>query len=139
MIVAAVLFLVGFLLGFVPQFRTASALRDELQSRDQRLQQLAREAKLSQAGNLAGLLYLELARRNYGNAQQHAAALFDYVRGMLNDSSPEVRESLDRLLSRREAVMGDIARSDPAAAGRHLSDRGRRPARRCGPVPTVRA
>jgi hypothetical protein len=114
-IVAGVLFLVGLLLGFVPQFRSASALREELKTRDQRVQQLERDVKLSRARNLAGLLYLELTRRNYGNAAQHAAGLFDQVRGMLNDSSPDVRAGLDKILTQREAMMAAIAKSDGAA------------------------
>ena len=107
---AAVLLVTGFLLGFVPQFRTASALRE-------RVEQLERESSVSRARNLAGRLYLELNRRNYGNAGQHATALFDHLRAMLGNASPEVRASLEKLLSQRDAVMAGIAQSDAGAAG----------------------
>lgn len=115
LVIAGILFVGGFLLGFVPQFRTASGLREELRGRDQRIQQMEREAKLSRARSSAGLVYLEFNRRNYGSATQHATALFDDLRGLLNDSSPEMRTGLDKLLSQREALMTGIAKSDPAA------------------------
>ena len=115
LVVAGLLFVGGFLLGFVPQFRTASGLREDLRGRDQKIQQMEREAKLSRARSSAGLVYLELNRRNYGNATQHATVLFDDLRGLLNDATPEMRSSLDKLLSQRDALMTGIAKSDPAA------------------------
>ena len=45
-IAAATTIVAAFLLGFFPQFRNASRLRDELRVRDQRIEQLEREAKL---------------------------------------------------------------------------------------------
>ena len=50
MVIAAGILLVGgFLLGFVPQFRSASVLRDQLRGRDERIVRLEREARLSRA------------------------------------------------------------------------------------------
>ena len=111
MIVAGVLFLSGFLLGFIPQFRSASALRDEMQK-------LEGEAKLLRARSSASLLYLELTRRNYGHAAQQAAALFDNLRGMTGDSSsPQTRSSVEKLLGQRDALTTGISKSDPEAVG----------------------
>jgi hypothetical protein len=115
LVIAGILFAGAFLLGFVPQFRSASALRTEISGRDQRMQQLEREAKLLRARSAAGLLYLELTRRNYGIATQHATALFDHLRGMLPDSSPQTRSSIEKLLSQRDTLLAGIAKSEPAA------------------------
>lgn len=110
-----ILLLGGFLLGFVPQFRKASALRNELRGRDERIARIEREASLSRARDLASLLYLELTRRNYGIAAQQCCCLFYLVRTMRSDSAPELRTVLERVLSHREAVTAGVVKSDPAA------------------------
>jgi hypothetical protein len=114
-IVAVITFAGGFLLGFIPQFRSASGLRDGLRQRDERIHTLERDAKLSRARDLASLLYLELTRKNYGIAAQHAIALFDHVRSMRSDLSPQSRSDLDKILSQRDAVTASIAKSEPEA------------------------
>ena len=114
-IAAVILLLGGFLLGFVPQFRSSSGLRDELRGRDERISGLERDAKLSRARDLASLMYLELTRRNYGIAAQHATAFFDHIGAMRSDSPPQMRSVRERLLSHRDAVTVGIAKSDPAA------------------------
>ena len=81
-IISAVALIAVFLAGFIPQFRNASGLKDELGLRDQRIGQLQRQATLSRARDLASLLYLELTRKNYGVAEQHATAFFNHVRTM---------------------------------------------------------
>jgi hypothetical protein len=117
MIGAGIVLLIGFLVGFVPQFRSASSLRNELHSRDERIRTLERDASLSRARHTASLMYLELTRRNYGIAAQHATAFFDQVRTMLSDAPPEIRGTLERLLSQRDALTAGIAKSDPAVVG----------------------
>jgi hypothetical protein len=117
MIGAGIVLLIGLLLGFVPQYRNASSLRSELHSRDERIRTLEREASLSRARHTAGLMYLELTRRNYGIAAQHATAFFDQVRTMLSGAPPEVHGAFGGLLSQRDAVTAGIAKSDPAVIG----------------------
>lgn len=116
-VVALVLGLIGFLLGFIPEFRTASGLRDELRVRDQRIQQFEREAKLLRARVSASLVYLELTRRNYGIAAQQATDMFDQLRGLTSDASPQTRPILEKVLSQKDALTTGIAKSDPEAAG----------------------
>ena len=112
-----IVLLIGFLVGFVPQFRSASGLRNELYSRHERIRTLERDASLSRARDTASLVYLELTRRNYGIAAQHATGFFDQIRTMLSGAPPEVRGALERLLSQRDAVTTGIAKSDPAVVG----------------------
>jgi type II secretory pathway pseudopilin PulG len=114
-VLAAILVIAAFLLGFVPQYRQASGLRDELRVRDQRITQLESAARLARARELANLLYLELTRKNYGLAGQHATALFDHLRGMNGGDSNQYRGTLEKLLTQRDAVTASIAKSDPAA------------------------
>ena len=114
-IAAATTIVAAFLLGFFPQFRNASRLRDELRARDQRIEQLEREAKLSKARDLASLLHLQLTRKNYGIAAQHATAFFNHVRAMMIDTSNAASKStLEYIASQRDAIVASIAKSDPA-------------------------
>ena len=114
---AVVMLLIGFLAGFVPQFRSASSLRNELHTRDERIRTLERDASLSRARDTASLIYLELTRRNYGIAAQHATRFFDQIRTILSGSPAEVRGMLERLLNQRDTVNAGIAKSDPAVVG----------------------
>lgn len=114
---AGTVLLFGFLLGFVPQYRNVSSLRTELHSRDERIRILEDEANLSRARQTASRMYLELTRRNYGIAAQHASAFFDQIRTMLSDAPPEVRGAFEKLLSLRDTVITGIAKSDPAVVG----------------------
>lgn len=114
-IIGGVALIAVFLAGFIPQFRNASGLKDELGLRDQRIEQLQRQATFSRARDLASLLYLELTRKNYGVAEQHATAFFNHVRTMIGNSAfAPVKKSLDEILGQRDAIVASIARSDPA-------------------------
>jgi hypothetical protein len=110
---AGIVLLIGFLAGFVAQFRNASALRNDLHNRDERVRTLEREAATSRAQDVASLIYQELTRRNYGIAAQHPTESFDQVRTRLGDSPPEVRGVLKKLLRRSDAVTAGLGQGDP--------------------------
>jgi hypothetical protein len=114
-VIGAIALLAVFLAGFIPQFRTASGLKDELALRDRRIAELQHQATLSKARDLAGLLFLELSRKNYGVAEQHATAFFNHARTMTNDAAfAPLKNSLDEILGQRDAIVSSIAKSDPA-------------------------
>jgi hypothetical protein len=115
LIAAVALLLAAFLTGFVPQFQKASRLQDELRARDQRLQQLQREGEFAKARDLASLLYLELTRKNYGIAAEHAAGFFTQVRSIANGTSdPGLKNALDQMAGQRDEITANIAKADPA-------------------------
>ena len=112
---AAVSLIAVFLLGFVPQLRKASRLQNQLQEREQRIGQLEREARLSKARDLASVLHLELTRKNYGTAAQHATAFFSHVRTMLNDApDASLKSTLENIVGHRDSIVANIAKADPA-------------------------
>jgi hypothetical protein len=118
--------IIAFLVGFVPQFLKAAELRKELQARDQRIEQFEREAKIATARDHASLLYLELTRKNYGIAGQHATQFFNHVRAMLNSTSdPAYKAALESAMSNRDAIVASIAKPDSAVEGqvRDILDR----------------
>ena len=115
-IAAFVLFIVAFLLGFVPQFQKAAGLQNDVRSRDERIASLEREANLSRGRELASHLYLELTRKNFGVAGQHATQFFNHIRQITNDAAySALRGDLDTILTQRDLVTANIAKSDPAA------------------------
>ena len=114
-IAIAVLTIGAFLAGYVPQYLKASGLREELRVRDERIAAMQREARISQGQGLAGLLLLELSRKNYGIAGQHASAFFDHVRGMIDDPGyAGAKSALEPIAAQRDAVVSGIAKADPA-------------------------
>ena len=118
-VLGAILLVVVFLLGFVPQFRNAGRLQGELNSRDQRIAQLERQAALSRARALASLLHLELTRKNYGVAEKHATDFFNHVRSIVSDPAFQpLKGDFDQFLGQRDAVISSIAKADPAAETR---------------------
>lgn len=115
LIAMAVLTIGAFLAGFVPQYLTASGLREEVRARDQKIEALQREARIAKGRELASLLLLELSRKNYGIAGQHASTLFDHVRGMIDDPGyGGVKGQLEQIAGQRDAVVSGIAKADPA-------------------------
>ena len=115
-IVAAICLLAVFLLGFVPQFQKASALRSEIVQRDAVIGQLQQELKIAKVRDLAALLYLELSRKNFGLAAEHAPDLFTQVRALSGEASlSPVKADLENIANQKDAVMANIAKTDPAA------------------------
>lgn len=108
MIVSAVLIAAAFLFGFVPQYLKVSGLETDLRNRNGQIE-------LLQARDMAGLLHLELARKNYEIASRYSNSFFNLVRAMMNHSEPPVRDDLEKMLSRRDALTAGIAKADPSS------------------------
>jgi len=103
-----------FLLGFVPQFRAASASRSELQAARAELERLRQEEARSQLRDLAALLLYEVAQRNFGIAARHSGALFDRLQKAVASGPDANNESLRQALAARDAVTAGLASADPA-------------------------
>lgn len=103
-----------FLLGFVPQFRAASAARGELRAAQAELERLRQEEARSQLRDLAALLLYEVAQRNFGIAARHSGALFDRLQNAVASGPDANNESLRQALAARDAVTAGLASADPA-------------------------
>lgn len=97
----------GFLVGYVPGCTRAGALQSRLDRAEQ-------AASFSTARDLASMLYVEIANRNYGNAADLSSRFFDQVR-MLSEQTgdQETRGRLQQILAEREAVSSGLAKNDP--------------------------
>jgi len=118
-VIAALLLIVAaFLAGFVPQYRKAAALEQQLAGERTQMESLRTRLGLAGARDFAGILYLELTRKNYGIAQPRASALFDHIRGVVSSlPEGESKNSLHQILGRRDEIVSAIAKADPAVEG----------------------
>jgi hypothetical protein len=105
-IVGIVLFLAGFLLGFIPQHQKASSLASQLETA--RL-----ESKLREIRALASLSYIDATKLNYGSAAEDSERMFGLAREVANDTKDDVlRSSLNGLLTFRDTVIGKLSAAD---------------------------
>ena len=105
-IVGIVLFLAGFLLGFIPQHQKASNLASQLESA--RL-----EGKLSEIRELAALSYLDAAKMNFGSAAEDSERMFGLAREVANTTkNDDLRSSLNGLSTFHDTVRAKLSSAD---------------------------
>ena len=105
-IVGIVLFVAGFLLGFIPQHKKASDLAKQLET-------VRLESKLREIRALASLSYIDATKLNYGSAAEDSERMFGLAREVANDTKDEnLRSSLDGLATFREPVMDKLRTAD---------------------------
>ncbi len=115
LVAAAILAVAAFLSGFIPQYRKAYALQDQLAIREQRVGQLERQVLTAKAVELASLLYLEVTKKNYGIATQRATTFFDHVRLLLSDANttPALKAPIEALAAQRDSLVAALAKPEP--------------------------
>jgi hypothetical protein len=105
-IAGAVLFVAGFLLGFIPEYQKASKLAAQLETA--RL-----ESKLREIRELASLSYMDASRMNYGSATEDSERMFGLAREVANDTKDDgLRASLKGLSTFRDTVKGKLSAAD---------------------------
>jgi len=105
-IVGIVVFLAGFLLGFIPQHQKASDLTKQLET-------VRLESKLREIRALASLSYIDATKLNYGSAAEDSERMFGLARELANDTKDEgLRSSLNGLATFRETVMDKMRAAD---------------------------
>lgn len=118
-IIAVVVLLVTFLVGFWPQRQRAAALATEVESLRARVAEL--EARNRGAELLGALLHLSdaAARKDFGQAQRLSTVFFDQVRAEAAASAvPALRSGLPGVLGERDAVTAALANPAEQVAAR---------------------
>lgn len=114
-IIAGIVLVAVFLLGFAPQYMARRELRGDLATASDRIDTYEWNARYHRLFELAALMQLEASALNYGLANQHAAAYFAQAEELAAGArTAEAREELDRILTRRDEIMGPLARGDAA-------------------------
>lgn len=115
LIAAAVVLAVVFLLGFVPQYGKARALRHEAGAGQAQIASLQWKLKLAELRDLMGLIYLETNQKNYGVARQHSTQFFTKARQLtLETSDPNLTVMLHEILQHRDHVTAGLTEGQPA-------------------------
>ncbi len=108
-----VLLLVGFLVGFVPQYTKAQRAGSALESAKQQLSACQLGNRLAQLRDTAALMYLEATRKNYGLAGEYATRFFEQARQAAEQTSDAgLRAQLQDLLASRDEALGKLAQGD---------------------------
>ncbi len=115
------LFLVAFLIGFVPVTMKNQSLSNQLQQKEQALaeragdlqkQQAASREKLrlAELNNQLGMLMIVTQERNFGEAKERSTQFFDALRQFTQDTQDNgLREKLMAILNRRDEITADLA------------------------------
>jgi hypothetical protein len=114
LIVAGVLFVAAFLLGFVPQYLKAKALDTQLSAAHQQLNSELEKSQMNELGLLCGHVYLETSLKNYGLAGQYSTKFFNQVQTMARQAPDANRHTfLQQMLAQRDAVTAGLAQGNP--------------------------
>jgi len=110
-IIVAIVLVVVFLIGFVPQYLKVNNLEADLRQ--------ARQANTSaELRDLAGLAYFQANQKNYGIAAGTAQRFFNRVREVANQTpDASAKKTYEDLLTPRDKITAELAKGDPAAMG----------------------
>jgi hypothetical protein len=109
------LLILGFLFGFVPQYKRSREAGANLSTTARQLDSCQLSQQLSQIRDAASLTYLEETRKNYGVAGQHSKQLFDQSQHFVNSTGNEtLRSTLNEVGAKRDAVTAALANGDTA-------------------------
>jgi hypothetical protein len=101
-----ILFAVGLLVGFVPQYWKAYRLETDLSTCTANLE-------LARARQSAALTYVSATQLNYGMASAYAQQFFgDVGRLATSTSNSSLRNALTTILSSRDKITSDLAKGN---------------------------
>jgi len=103
-------FVLGMLLGFVPQYVKAHRLQQQADSCNANLQ-------LAEVQRLAALTYLSATQLNYGVAAGYADQFFTQLQKLAGSSSDTgLRTTLNEIQSSRDKITADLAKGNSQVA-----------------------
>src|SRR5215467_8231493 len=110
-IIASVILVGVFLVGFIPQYVKANRLDTELRQ--------ARQANVgAELRDLVGLAYVQANQKNYGLAAATTTRFFNRVRDVANQmADPNARKAVENLLVTRDKVTAALAKGDAGVVG----------------------
>lgn len=116
LVMGVAVLLAVFLLGYVPQYRTASRLRIELAAVQEEVRTLQSKARLAELRDLASLTYLESSAKNYGIAREHSTRFFTRAGEVAAETSDEsLKALLSEIAKERDPITAGLAEGKGAA------------------------
>lgn len=107
--------IVGFLLGFVPQYRKNSAMMQSNESLQSELGKTQARMAISGFTSRSALVYVEAEKHNFSVASESASSLFTDLR-KYSDQVPDKnsKQQLEQILYLRDHIIAGLATADPA-------------------------
>jgi hypothetical protein len=113
--VGAVLVIVGGLVGFIPEYAKLVAAHHEIENLRQQLDVSKRAEAMNSFRNRAAMLYTETTQNNFTVALGMASKYFTDLRAFTDRTTdPTLKQELGSVLSSRDAILGGLAKADPA-------------------------
>lgn len=110
-LVWVILLVIGFLLGFIPQYVKAHSLTQQVNGCEADLQ-------LAQVRQYGALTYVTATQLNYGTASGYAQQFFEQAQKLAGSTQDAgVRSLVNDVLSSRDKITGDLAKGDAAVVG----------------------
>ena len=111
LLIEAIVVVVAFLGGFLPQYIKTRRLDGELHA----LQQANANAELR---DLAGLSYVQANQKNYGLAAATSTRFFNRARELADlAADPPARKAMEDLMPPRDKIAAELAKGDPEVIG----------------------
>jgi hypothetical protein len=109
----SVLLIVGFLIGFIPQYTKLRQVQQKLSNSTSQLRSCQSSDQLSQLRDTATMMYLEAVQKNYGKAGEYSKEVFDQAQRIVNSTEdPALRNLLRDILATRDQITADLAKGD---------------------------
>ena len=109
------LLLGAFLVGLLPPLFGMFRMQGELKRSREELQIVRQDLGLARVRALAGQVYLETSRNNFGTAAQIATELFVQAQQLANSLSDDRRQKIQYVLDRRGKLTSDLAAANTQA------------------------
>ncbi len=107
--------LIAFFAGFVPQYVRAFHLESELSTVRQERQHLVEKERLLQLRGAINQVFVQVTRNNYGLASHGASEFFSNARNLMDQTSDtNLKDTLQKIMDRRDAVISGLSKADPA-------------------------
>jgi len=111
-----VLFVGGFLLGFVPEYLKNRDLRSQLETPQKTIDGLRVQLQMSELRDQASLMWIELSRQNYGLARDYAGQYYSKLKDTIDSvQDPALKKSLQELGATRDSVTADLAAANASS------------------------
>jgi hypothetical protein len=112
-IAGAIVVVLVFLAGFLPQFLDKRRLRAELENTRTELSIAQRQIGIDEIRRSAGRMLLEASRKNFGTAGEHSTEYFNKLREMVaKEEHAAATDSFTELLSLRDSITTSLAQGN---------------------------
>jgi hypothetical protein len=111
-----VLFIAGFLVGYILQYTTLQRVQRELTASTNQLGSCRSAEQSAHVRDTATMMYLEVVQKNYGKAGEYSKDFFDQAQRIVSRTDdPVFRNLLRDTLATRDQITADLAKGDGAA------------------------